>query len=153
HWTKATELLANSPIRTKLWVLMGGMSSLALFLAGVGLFVFERYEQRVTVQRELWMRAEIVGGSSTAALSFDDRRAAREILASEREDGQLAQAVIFDREKRIFAQYQRGNVLKPAAVTVRPDGAYFENGELVVFQPITLEGERIGTIYLRSTLQ
>jgi diguanylate cyclase (GGDEF)-like protein/PAS domain S-box-containing protein len=148
-----TILLRNSSIRVKLLLLMALNSSFALLLAGVSFLGYEALQYRHAATRELTTLADIVGGSSTAALSFVDERAANETLTSLRSDRRIVGAAVYDKRNHLFATYRNANApTVPAPALPRPNGVYFETGNLLVFHPIVLEGERIGTIYLRSDM-
>ncbi len=143
---------AFASIRVKLWLLIVLNSSLALLLAGAGMLVYQTYVQRGEAARALIAQAGILAESSMAPLSFDDAKAARETLAALRGDSQIAEAAVYDRQGAAFARYSRGRLATDgSSVGVRPDGAYFEDGDALTFQPVRLHGERIGTIFLRST--
>ncbi|MCU1337805.1 MAG: diguanylate cyclase/phosphodiesterase with sensor(s) [Bryobacterales bacterium] len=145
--------IKNSSIRTKLALLIVGTTSVALVLAGVGLLSYESYQYRGLEMREMSGLAEIVAAGSTAALSFGDKQAARETLTALHGDRRLLRAVVYDKAGDPFAAYdQPGTSAAAAPAHPRPDSAYFEQGMLLLYQPITFSGERIGTILLGSSL-
>ncbi len=126
-------------------------SSLALLSAGIALFGYESFLQRGAASRELSAQAGIIAESSTAALSFADDRAATQTLSALRGDTQVVEGVIYDRNERPFSQYRRaGSSAGSPAPKLRRDGVYFENGAVLVYQPIRLANEKIGTIFLKS---
>ncbi|HYL38409.1 MAG TPA: EAL domain-containing protein [Bryobacteraceae bacterium] len=142
----------NSSIRTKVWLLIFMTTSLALVLAGAGFLVYESVQYRRAATREMSALAEIVAASNTAALSFNDERAARETLAALRGDQRLLAAAVYDQAGRPFAIYRSPAAGQPPPGRPRRDGAYFENGTLLVYQPVLMAGDRIGTILLQSSL-
>jgi diguanylate cyclase (GGDEF)-like protein/PAS domain S-box-containing protein len=126
-------------------------SSLALLSAGIALFGYESFLQRGAASRALSAQAGIIAESSTAALSFADDRAATQTLSALRGDSQVVEGVIYDRNERPFSQYRRaGGSAGSPAPKLRQDGVYFESGAVLVFQPIRLANEKIGTIFLKS---
>ncbi len=142
----------NSSIRTKLAVLIVGTTSIALILAGAALLTYESRQYRGAETREMSALAEIVSAGSTAALSFGDKQAARETLGSLHGDRRLLRAVVYDQAGDPFAAYdQPGTGAAAVPRHPRSDGAYFENGILLLFQPIQLAGERVGTVLLLSS--
>ena len=144
--------IKNSSIRTKLSLLIVGTTSVALVLAGAGLLGYESRQYRAAATREMSALAEIVAAGSTAALSFGDKQAARETLASLHGDPRLLRAVVYDKAGDSFAAYdQPGTGAAAAPAHPRPDGAYFEQDTLLLFEPIRLTGERIGTVLLVSS--
>ncbi|HEY3823330.1 MAG TPA: EAL domain-containing protein [Bryobacteraceae bacterium] len=142
---------SNRSIGTRLSLLIVLNSSLALMSAGMALFGYESFLQRGAASRELSAQAGIIGESSTAALSFADERAAAQMLSALRGDTHVVEGVIYDKNERPFSRYEitgfPGGVPAPQ---VRPAGVYFENGAVLVFQPIRLGNEKIGTIFLKS---
>ncbi len=143
----------NSSIRVKLLLLMALNSSLALLLAGVSFLGYQAFQYRYAAARELTTLADIVSASSTGALSYDDERAANETLASLRGDRRIVGAAVYDKRDHLLAAYPNARALSVAApARPRPEGVYFENGDLVIFNAVVLRGERIGTIYLRSNM-
>jgi diguanylate cyclase (GGDEF)-like protein/PAS domain S-box-containing protein len=143
----------NSSIRTKLALLIVGTTSVALFFAGAGLLSYESREYRADATREMSALGEIVAAGSTAALSFGDKQAARETLNALHGDRRLLRAAVYDKAGNPFAAYaQPGTGAAPAPVHPRADHAYFEQGTLLLFQPIQLTGDRIGTVLLVSSM-
>jgi diguanylate cyclase (GGDEF)-like protein/PAS domain S-box-containing protein len=148
-WTTA---FRNSSIRTKLTILIVGTTSVALILAGAGLLSYESRQYRLAETREMSALAEIVATGSRAAVSFGDKQAARETLASLHGDQRIFLAVVYDKAGNSFADYDDPRTVVAAAPRhPRSDGAYFENGILLLFQPIQLTGERVGTVLLISS--
>jgi diguanylate cyclase (GGDEF)-like protein/PAS domain S-box-containing protein len=142
----------NRTIGFRLSLLIVLNSSLALMSAGIALFGYESFQQRGAASRELSAQAGIIAESSTAALSFADERAATQTLSALRGDTQVLEAVIYDRNGRPFSRYgQSGYPARSPAPQLRPAGVYFEKGAVLVFRPIRLANEQIGTIFLKST--
>lgn len=102
-------------------------------------------------------QAIIIGKNSTAALSFNDPKAAEENLSSLRGIPTVEQAVMYSREGVVFAQYRRSGVQSDIPrLSGSLNGEYrhhFSGGRLHVFHPIFLADETIGTLYLRSDLK
>ena len=147
-----TQRFKNSSIRTKLGLLIVGTTSIALILAGGSLLGYESRQYRAAAMREMSALGEIVAAGSTAALSFGDKSAARETLGSLHGDQRLLRAEVYDKAGDPFAAYdQPGTGAAAAPRHPRVDGAYFEQGTLLLFQPIKLTGERIGTVLLVSS--
>ena len=149
----AKRSLRNSSIRVKLVLLVALNSSFALLLAGISFSGYQAFQYRNTATLELITLSDIIGASNTAALSFADERAANETLTALRGDRRIVGAAVYDKRNRLFANYENAKVpTAPAPAQPRPVGVYFEAGYLAIFRPIVLQGERIGTIYLRSDM-
>ncbi len=123
--------LSDISIRTKL-ILFAGLTTLcALVLAGTAMVVNEKHTAKKEFIGKLRSIADLVALNSGAALAFNDRQAASENLGSLSAIPQIAFALIYDENGRIYAQYTRkdipeGTLPKVAGrpeVTGRPDAA------------------------------
>jgi PAS domain S-box-containing protein len=115
-------------------------------LAGYDFVTFRRDLAKVLIQT-----GGTTGANTTAALSFGDADSARETLSSLRTQNHIVQACIYGRDGTIFASYARsGSHLNPWPPVPGPDGIVSTRRHVTLFQPIWLNGERIGTIYLDS---
>jgi diguanylate cyclase (GGDEF)-like protein/PAS domain S-box-containing protein len=142
----------ETPIGVMLWLLIVVNSSIALVLAGAGLLVYQRYEQNREAVIDITTEAEVLAESSTAALSFEDSKAARATLAPLHVDPDVVQAILFDRKGEVFATYERAGIKPDELIrSRRPDGVYREKNLVLTFQPVQFSGERIGTIFLSQT--
>ncbi len=141
-------------IKRKLTVIIMLTSSIALLLACGAFIAYESLNFREQTRSELTTVAEMIGANSTAALAFQDRRAAEETLGALRADSRIAAAAVYGKDGAIFARYVRqegGAALFPAKP--RPPGHYLEGDALLLFRPILLDREKIGTIYVRADLR
>jgi signal transduction histidine kinase len=145
-------LLRNVPIRQKLVLIIMLATGLALLIAGTVLIVFELLRFRADMVSDLNTLADVVAQNTTAALTFDDPKAAQETLTAFESRRPVMAAAVYDEEGRLFARYLRPGV--KADFPARPEGdeARFEDGSLSVFRPVVLGGERLGTVYVRSDL-
>jgi diguanylate cyclase (GGDEF)-like protein/PAS domain S-box-containing protein len=141
---------SNRSIGVRLSLLIALNSSVALTLAGFALFGYETFLQRGAAARELSAQARIIAESSTAALSFSDERAATQTLAALRGDSHVVEGIVYDTNGRLFSRYRRAGSPAVAPPLLRPAGVYFKSGAVLVFQPVRLGSESIGTIFLKS---
>ena len=142
---------SNNSIKVRISLLMVLNSSLALTSAGIALYGYETVLQRAAASRELYAQAAIIAESSTAALSFSDERAARQMLSALRGDSQVVEGVVYDADNRLFARYERASASGKPPPALRPIGVYFEGGAVLVFHPIRFGDETVGTVFLKST--
>lgn len=143
-----------APIKRKLILIIMLTSSVAFLLGGVAYLTYDLLTFRTLMARQLAVLAEIIGANSTAALSFNDPASAQETLAALAADENIVSTALYTKDGRIFAKYLRSDVTGEFS-TPEPekDGHRFEDGHLVLFQPIVLQGDRIGTIYIQSDMQ
>ena len=140
------------PIRRKLALLIIATGGIALVLSSAALWIVKSIDLRATTVTEISTLAEAIGTNTTAALTFQDRHAAEETLGGLRADKSIVLAALFAKDGSLFAQYvQRG--VAAGAEQLRPVGHYFEGTTMLLVHPIVLDGETIGTILVRASLQ
>ncbi len=144
-------MLRNLPIRLKLMLIVMLTTGGALLLAGILLITFEQNRSQTELQRDLETLAELVAQNSAAPLQFNDSTAATETLEALKTRQTIVAAALYDRAGRLFAVYPRGGGRAVPPQPGAPD-VEFQPGAAVVFRPIMLEEELVGTVYLRSTL-
>ena len=140
-------------IRRKLTVIVLVTCGVSILFACTMLAVYDVTAFRREIADELVSTAGITGSNTTAALSFGDAQAAHETLNSLAAQTHIVAAAVYAADGSVFARYARTEAdsqLVPPHVG--PDGIRFSLHDVVVSQPIRLNSERIGTIYLRSDL-
>ncbi|PYQ56741.1 MAG: hypothetical protein DMF53_24620 [Acidobacteria bacterium] len=143
--------LQRAPIRQKLMLIAMVTTGGALLLAGIAIIYFNFSRFQAEMQRDLVSLADIVAQNSTAALSFNDTNAARDTLSALHSRPSIIGAALYGSHQKLFCSW---SPVSGAVFPARParDGPRFQDGSLVVFRPVVLKGERIGTVYLRSNL-
>lgn len=139
-------------------------SSLVLLMSF--LFVVDKvFFFRASMVENHTMMADTIAKNSTAALLFDDRDTAVEVLSALRVVADVEKAVIYTAEGMPFATYEHkiedkrvdGDLLEaPTSIPIPVTGksSYtFSNNYLVVTTPIVLEEELVGSLYLRANLK
>ena len=128
-------------------------SAVALLVASVVFTLYDRSTFLRAKTEDLRASAQMVGSNSTAALSFNDEQTGREVLAALQAKQSVIHACLYDKDGRVFAAYNRdaanSRFSPPQAHT---DAIAIGARSMVLFQPILLNGERIGTIYLEADL-
>lgn len=126
--------------------------TLLLVLVCIGLIANEFVGFKKSLVKALTIQAKMIGNNSTAALSFNDQEAEKEILFTTISASNIVVAAIY-KEDRPFARYQRdldGPVSNPSSLEA---GYRFGLNYLEIVQPIHFLDETIGTIYIRSDLK
>ncbi len=126
-------------------------SAATLVLASSAFIAYDLCSARKSVARQLTALAGVVGSQSTAALAFDDPHSAGESLSAMAAQRQVLGAWLYARDGRPFAAWSRSGAGAPDRPG--PDGVSFEAGHLAVVHPVLQDGERVGTILLRSDLE
>ncbi|MBD3336799.1 MAG: response regulator [Candidatus Eisenbacteria bacterium] len=137
-------------IRHKLTLIIMITSGAALLLSATAVVTYELVSARRQMINGLETLAEVIGDNSTAALVFDDRDSAIEILSSLTAEPTIDGAVIYDSTGEHFASYPQ-DATPPAPATLEVGRHRFADGFLHMFHPIMLDGEKVGSLYLRSS--
>ena len=144
--------LQNLPIKRKLMLVILLTSSVALFLMGSALIAYERITFQRALEVNIGVLARIIASNSTAALAFDDRQNAGEILSALAAEHQITAAAIYDQHGRIFAHFPDSLALAEFPEPPGPDGHRVDRAHLVMVQPIEQGASRLGTIYVQADL-
>ena len=141
-------------IRQKLTMIMMLTSWAALLLACGAFLSYELVTFRSETVRGMTSLAQVIAANSEAALLFDDSAAAEENLAALASEQHVVAAYIYLNDGRIFARYNSTAEGKriPAPPAEAP-GHRFSDGNLHLFLEIDLNGEVVGSLYMRSDLR
>ncbi|MGD0965532.1 MAG: response regulator [Candidatus Acidiferrales bacterium] len=144
---------ARLSIKHKLQGIVVITSGVALLVASAVFTLYDRSTFVHATTQDLTALARMFGSNSTAALSFGDVKSAREVLSALQAKQNVIHACIYDKDGRVFAKYSRnatpGDFSPPPAQTQQ---AAIVGRNIVLFQPITLKGESIGTIFIEADL-
>lgn len=140
--------LANLPIRRKLRVIIMGVTTAALLLAGLALTIFDVVVYDESLRRDLSGLAKITAENSTAALKFEDPQTAQDTLSALQARTHVLAACIFGADNTIFASYIRpgSGATCPAPLPVQAMRTRIS--DIRVSRPIMLADQRIGTLVL-----
>ena len=144
--------IARLPLRRKLMLLIMFVSMLGLMFVGTIFGLYERYRMRLTLVEDLAALSRLVGDRSTAALLFDDAATATENLTALRVKPEVIAACIYNAAGTPVATYTaQGRTAEfPLAETERVKRFGLRTVEL--FDPIVLDGNRIGAVYILADL-
>ena len=143
----------NLPVTRKLRLAAMSTVIAALLLACASLLIDDQIQGRDTMRRDLGVQADLLGAGSTAALTFNDPSAAKELLATLDAKPHITAAYLFSAGGKPFASYHREPGLEGAAAPrLSSDGGRFDSQQLTVFKSVFSGGQRIGTVELESDL-
>lgn len=139
----------NWTIRTKLTVILMATSTVAVFLAGLAGIAFSVYETRLWHEKHLDSIIGIISYNCQAALAFGIPEDAERILSSLDTDESIIMACIFDAKGDLLAVYRQTEYPeKLPPPSLKSPRHEYKKGHLEIYQPIYLEGEEIGSIYV-----
>ncbi len=144
---------ADLSIRHKLVLTIVAISSAAVLLAAVAFTTYQQTRIRQEMVSALRLQADLVSAFSSASLIFQDPASAEEALRALTPNESMVAARIYDQADRPFADYSTTpEALRQLPPRPGPGGPRFEGGRLTLFQPIMFRQERIGTLFLWSSL-
>jgi len=129
-----------------------------LLIAGIAFIARDRHSTKRDMLQELAVLTRIIADRSTAAISFDDRRQAKENLAALAVKPSIKTAcIIRPTDSDYFACYSRDSdqcetnwpATMPTGLTPEQ---LFQGSDLLFSQPIILDGQLLGTVRIRFDL-
>lgn len=147
------KFLHHFSIKKKLLSILVFSSLAGLILAVLLLSVFTIVEFKQHTLEDLSALAKLIANRSTAALTFDDRKLAKENLAALKKIPVFQSACIYNKQGQIFTSYKlkgiSGNAC-PSSYTSQ--STHFKQARLHLYQAIILDSENVGTLYILGDL-
>jgi signal transduction histidine kinase/CheY-like chemotaxis protein len=140
-------------IKWKLKLIIMLTSGITVLFASFAFLVKGMISYRIALGNDLSSLAQVVGTNSQGAIVFNDRQTAENNLAALKTKPYVYLACIYDRKGKVFAVYTRKDVQQNlTAPSDRPEGHYYTWDYLLMFKPITLDNDRIGSICIQYDL-
>ena len=140
-------------IRLKLSLIITLTSGIGLLLACATFLAHDLVSFRSKVVEDLSGLAEILGANCAPALARNDPEAAGESLVTVSADPQVVSAFLFSPGGVMLGGYLREDTVDENLPRYEPPGHRFEDGNLILFHRVFLDGELVGTLYLQSDLR
>ncbi len=144
---------ATTAIQRRLMKMLLLTSGIVILFASALFVLFDVVTFKRNLVGQLDVLSKAIARNSTAALAFDNVDDARGVLAAFREDRHIVAAALYDRSGRIFASYPEQVAAGAVFDASQPQGAHFEDDHVVMLNPVTLNGEMLGTLMVESDLQ
>ncbi len=143
----------SMPIRQKLLSISLVTMGVAVGIMSVFLMISEIVTFQASFIRQLKAQAGVAGYGSRAALMFNNQKDAEETLLALEADGNILSAAVYNAQGEVFARYRKGSSGASVEFPTDPEEAFsWLEGFVQVVEPVVLDGERIGTILIRSSL-
>jgi signal transduction histidine kinase/DNA-binding response OmpR family regulator len=136
--------------RRKLMLAAALPASIFVFLACLISITNEYFTFRSENTAQISAVTDLVGANSAAALVFEDARNAGETLAALHTIPSVLSADLYTRRGTLFASYRNGRDRNQSSPGVPATGTHMERGVLTLVRPVDLNGERVGSIAIRS---
>jgi diguanylate cyclase (GGDEF)-like protein len=150
HWR---QYFRDMPIKHKLVMISMSSTGVALLLVTVLLVVNEYYSYQRALLDDVRVQTAMIAENSTAALVFRDRSGAQEILGALAASPSIEQAALYTADGKTLAFYRRKDQARTDVPDVPVPGHRLSSRHLELAHEIVLNGEMVGTVYLRSDLE
>jgi PAS domain S-box-containing protein len=146
-------LFRDMSIRRKLTLIAVLSAGVALlFVAFVSMF-HQWFLLHSELEQTTHSQASIVATNSTSALVFNDPKSAGQTLEALGDFGNIEFAMLYGKQGKVFAMFiPAGQKPPPPCPLPEREQHIFTSTHLEVFHPIFFEGERVGTLHVRSSL-
>jgi diguanylate cyclase (GGDEF)-like protein len=146
---------ANRPVHVKL-SLINILVVLSALLPIITITLgSEYYAVRQASLREAEVQADIIRDNVTAAMAFNDRDSANEILHALRASPDILQAVLFLPDGAVLSRYVHSGALKllGSSSEDRSDRVVIEQSSILVFRQVYLKEQWVGELVTESSLE
>ncbi len=141
------------PIKRNIMAVIMLTSLTVLALTVASFIAYDLTTFRDTMVQPLATLARVVAANSTAALAFKNQKDAAEILSSLRTEPEIIAAALYDGQGKIFVTYTNSATLAQIPPVPEEWGHRFADRQLVLFQPVSQGGTRLGTLFLKADLR
>lgn len=139
-------------IKWKLLSILSFSSILSLLLALLLLVIVEIAELKSKASSDITAMAGLIANRSTAALTFDDPAVASENLAALKEMSEVRAACLYSRDNRVFTSLYGSAHERRCPASLEDMSTHFDRLDLYVIEPVFLDGEKIGGVYIAADL-
>jgi len=139
-------------LRNKVMVMALATTLVALLLSALGLVIYDLRAYERQWSTDLEAQADVLARASAPALSFADRNTAEKDLSVMRVRQHIVAAALYTPDGKLFATYVKNGAEVPEFPPAPgADGYRIAGDELILFRSVVENGEKIGTVHLRST--
>ena len=155
--TRLQSHFRNLPLSRKVVAVNLATTAIVLAAGSGALLWYDHTTARTRMVDDVQLLADVVGSNSTAAISFNDAQAARDILRGASADPHVVRAAIVLPNGTVLARYDRQAGAAPplpveATASVDSGAQSFTPTALRVTVPVIFSSERIGAVYVESDL-
>ncbi|HEY2033573.1 MAG TPA: ATP-binding protein [Rhizomicrobium sp.] len=138
----------NGAAQWRIPALLALIAAAFLIFSGVAIALYEESLYRAQQVKDFTEQASILAANETAAVIFDDRKAAQEYVDAMKVNPELQAVAVYNNAGRLMAQTSRVGALPPR---VRDISRLSQTGLLKISAPIVQENVKIGNVYLWAT--
>ena len=148
-----TSWLWNLPIRSKVAITHACAAISILAIAVSALLVYEIHSSRASLEYSVQSLARVLAANLGAAVVFDDREAAADLLDGLHVDGDVAEAVAYDLSGMEIARYANSaeEISTPLPKPVQHGVVVYDEGYASIVVPIVVRHRRVGEVLVRTS--
>ena len=126
----------------------------AQLLTCIAFLSYQNHQLRAEFQEDFVATASVLSSTATASLAFKDANAAAQTLAMMARHQKVSAVALYDASGKLFASFQQDGMPQLAIPAVPGRMGYREAGaHAEIFEPVTHEDERIGTLFVLGDLR
>jgi PAS domain S-box-containing protein len=145
--------LKNLSIKNKMICIVLSVTIMTLIFSTTIIVFINLKGFKADMMRNLIVLATAVGGNSRASLIFDDIANAKRTLSSLKAESQIDSAALFNNQGEVFVTYTPDQASPYTPPTKIVPGEFIYKNHLEIIEPIYLENELIGLIYLKAHMR
>lgn len=119
-----------------------------LLVIGLSMAIYNEQLGKTEKLHDVTVQANILAGSVTAALAFDDAQLAQEYVDALGANRDVEAAGVYNLRGKLVAGYARPGARAPAANSVRPPD--LADDHIIVSEPVIQGATPLGSVYLRT---
>jgi uncharacterized membrane protein affecting hemolysin expression len=144
--------IKDLPIQRKLMRVFLLTTCAVLGLTCTTYFAYEFFTFRHATVQQLSTLGQVIASNSTAALAFNNKEDAAEILSALRANPHIVTAALYDEGGKLFSHYPPNISKETFPIDPLQQGYYFRKSHLSGFEPVVIGDRRLGTLYLKSDM-
>jgi len=129
------------------------IGAVVLLLAGVAMAFYEEQLYQTQRLREVREEAEILAASETAALSFNDHKAAEEYVQSVEVNPEIEAVGVYASDGSELAGFARSGLAPPPIQAPAAQSATLEHDRVTIMLPVIQQSTLLGHVYLRAAAE
>ncbi len=130
---------------------MTATTALALLLASVAVVHFSKQLLLNRMQKDLAVLTKLTAMNNAAAVMFEDASGIKQMLANLHIAPNIESAALYNSDGKLLGRFQRQNSAYSPPENLPESDIVVSPGLISVSQPITVDNERIGGIYIASS--
>jgi signal transduction histidine kinase len=124
---------------------------LLLLFAGMVMVVYNEQAYREAKTQQIGAQSRVLASTVTAALAFDDRKAAREYVNALGVDPQIQVAAVYDAKGSLFAGFSRADG-RSVPATLNREQPRVRDDRLIVTTSVIQGNAIVGTVYMETAI-